>query len=225
LGDWLCPELSDGEFWDVSKHWEQDHSNEWNLWMGDSEPVRERNRRANKLSATDPSKAFQIRKELADNGSVWAMCRTGSHYEYGKGIDADLALAEHYYYQAQMAGSWMATLQLSDLLFKHRINERWVGILENGVESDFIPANFWLAWYRYKRRPRRQTAREARPLMEEAAEAGHPGARLILAEWKGQGKYGLHEMRQGFREFSSVLRDFNAGKLRDYKHDVEGASA
>jgi TPR repeat protein len=193
--------------------------------MADSEAVRGRNRRANELSATDPSKAFEIHRQLADNGSVWAMRRTGSHYEYGMGVESDLAQAEHYYYQAQLGGSWMATLQLSDLLFKHRINERWMGILENGVASDFIPASFWLAWYRFKRSPRRQTAREVRPLMERAAEAGHPRARLILADWKGQGKYGLHEMRQGFREFSSVLRDSKAGRLRDYTHEAEGAPA
>jgi hypothetical protein len=226
LCDWLCgPDLSSGQLWDESKSWEQDHSNEWDLWAADGEGVRELNERANEVFATDQSLAFRMRKELADNGSVWAMRQTGRHYEFGQGVEPDLAQAEHYYYQAQLAGSWMATLQLTKLLFDHRINEKWMGILENGVESDFIPANFWLAWYRYKRSPRRQTALEVRPLMEKAAKAGHPGARMILAQWKGRGKFGLHEMRQGFREFRSFWSDFRAGRLRDYAPETGVARA
>jgi len=110
----------------------------------------------------------------------------------------------------------MATLDLAKLLFEQRINEKWEGILENGVESDFIPAGFWLAWYRYKRNPGRKTALDLRPLMEQAAKSGHPGARMMLARWKGRGKFGLREVRSGFRDFRSLLSDFHAGKLRDY---------
>lgn len=222
LCDWLCsPELSSGKFWEVSKAWEQDHSNEWELWSADDEDVRALNERANELSATDPAQAFLIRRDLANNGSEWAMRCTGLHYQSGRGVEPDLAQAEHYIYQAQLAGSWMATLDLAKLLFDHRINEKWLGILKNGVESDFIPANFWLAWYRYKRSPRRKTAREVRPLMERAANAGHPGARLILSRWRGQGMFGLHEMRQGFREFRSLWNDFGAGRLSDYQNETE----
>ena len=227
LCKWLCdrfcePERGSDEFWWVSKAWEQDHSNEWELWDADGVEVQARNKRVNEVLATDQSLAFDLRKELADNGSVWAMRSIGQHFEFGWGVERNLTQAEHYYYQAQLAGSWMATLDLSKLLFSHRINDRWVGILENGVESDFVPSSFWLAHYRYKRDPRRQTAREVRPLLEKAANAGHPGARMVLARWRAQGKFGLREMRQGFREFCSLLDDFRDGRLRDYaaKPDV-----
>lgn len=217
LCDWACgPQHNSVEFWRESKRWEQDASNEWDLWVVDSEGVRERNKHANEVFATDQSLAFEMYKELADNGSTWAMQQTGWQYEFGQGVKRDLAMAEHYYYQALLAGSWMATLRLAKMLFDHGINEKWVGILENGVESDFIPAKFWLAWYRYKKSPRSKTALEVRPLMEQAAKAGHPGARMILARWKTQGKFGLYEMRQGFQEFRSLLSEFHAGRLKDY---------
>lgn len=126
LCDWLCgPELSSGAFWDMSKTWEQNHSNEWELWSADDEDVRALNERANQLFATDPVQTFLIRKELADNGSAWAMRCTGLHYQTGRGVEPNLAQAEHYIYQAQLAGSWMATLDLAKLLFDHRINEKW----------------------------------------------------------------------------------------------------
>jgi TPR repeat protein len=226
LCDWLCgPELSSGQLWDQARGWEQDHSNEWDLWVADEEGVSELNDRANEVFETDQTLAFEMRKELADKGSVWAMRQIGRQYHFGQGVEVDLAQAEHYYYQAERAGSWMATLQLAKLLFDHRINEKWVGILENGVESDFIPASFWLGWYRYRRSPRRRTAQEVRSLIENAAKAGHPGARMILSRWKGQGKFGFHEMRQGFREMRSLLSDFHAGRLREYAHAADEARA
>lgn len=220
LCDWLCgPELSSGKFWSVSDAWEQDQSNEWELWAADSEGVRERNACANEVFATDQALALRMRHEVADKGSIWAMRLVGWQYEYGQGTERDLAKAERYYYQAQLAGSWMATLQLARLLFEHRRNEKWVGILENGVESNFIPANFWLSWYRYKRNPRSNMAIEVRPLIEEAAKVGHPGARLILSRWKTQGKFGIREMKQGFRDFRLLLNDFRADRLRDREHE------
>ncbi|MGB5777440.1 MAG: hypothetical protein WBH10_00015 [Allopontixanthobacter sediminis] len=191
--------------------------------MSDDGGARELNERANEIFATDPSLAFEIRKELADNGSAWAMRCTGPQYQIGRGVEPNLLLAEQYIYQAQLAGSWMATLNLAKLLFDHRINEKWRGILENGCGSGFIPANFWLAWYCYKRSPRRRTAREVRPLFEIAANAGHPGARMILARWKGQGKFGMHEMRQGFREFRSIWNDFRSGRLGNHVNQTEVA--
>lgn len=59
--------------------------------------------------------------------------------------------------------------------------------------------------------------------MEKAAKAGHPGARFILARWKGQGKFGLQEMRQGFREFRALWNDFGAGRQRNYANETEVA--
>lgn len=230
LCKWLCdrlcgPELSSGRFWTTSERWEQDHSNEWELWVADSEECRAQNERANEVFVTDQASAFELRKELADNGSVWAMRAIGRQFEFGQGVHVDLAQAEHYYYQALLAGSWMATLDLAQLLFNHRINEKWVGILENGVESDFIPSSFWLAWYRYKRNPRRQTARDVRPLMEKSANVGHPGARMILSRWKSQGKYGLQGIRQGFVEFRSLWQDVRVGRLREHSHEIEPPGA
>jgi TPR repeat protein len=232
LCKWLCDRFCEPgvgsdedwrEFWRVSQGWEQDHSNEWDQWVADSAEVQARNERTVEVFKTDRSLAFDLRKELADNGSVWAMRLIGQHFERGWGVERDLAQAEHYYYRAQLAGSWMATLDLADLLFSHRINERWVGILENGVESGFIPSSFWLAHYRYKRDPRRQMARDVRPLLETAANAGHPGARMTLARWRAQGKYGLREIQGGFREFRSLWADFRGGRLRDYAAKPDGA--
>ena len=229
LCNWLCgPEFAKetDEFWSASRRWERDHSNQWDLWMADSQEVRQRNEHANEVFETDQRRAFEMRRELADKGSEWAMRAIGRQYELAQGVERDLAQAERYYYQALLAGSWMATLDLAKLLFDHRINEKWEGILENGAESNFIPAHFWLAWYRFKREPGMRAARKVSPLMEKAAEAGHPGARITLARWKAQGRLGLREMRQGFREFRALWSDFRAGRLRDWTHgtDVVGAN-
>lgn len=215
INDWVCgPESNHSKVWEASTRWEQDHSNEWDLWIADNEEVRALNEEANRLTTTDPKRAFEIRERLAEDGSVWATRQLGRHYHHGLGVSQNLERAEYFYYRAQLAGSWMATLQLSQLLFQHDINEKWQAILQNGVESEFIPAHFWLAWYRYKTNPRRATARSVRPLMEIAGNAGHPGARLTLARWKGQGKFGLGKIREGFREIRSLSTDLRSDKLR-----------
>jgi hypothetical protein len=211
LCDWACgPEHGRAKFWSESRRWEMHESNTWDLWIADDEAVRAELDYASSIFDAQPSRAFQIRKNRAETGSAWAMYQAGWQLEYGHGVDQDITAAEHYYRQAINAGSWLSTLSLARLIFEHDISEEWASILEEGVESDFIPANFWLALFRYKRNRRRKTVFEVRPLMEKAASHGHPGARLTLAKWKMTKKFGFGEVWQGFRELQGVMRDFRA---------------
>lgn len=206
---------SNRAFWQTSTLWEQSMSNDWDLWMADDEDVREQNMRAFDLQATDSAAAFDMYRELAGRGSVWAMQQAGRHLEFGWGTERDLAAAENFYDQALMAGSWTATLRLARLLCNHRINETWVAILQDGVDSGFLPSSFWLGWLQYERSPRKRTARAVRPLIEQAAAGGHPGARLVLARWKMRGRFGWREMRQGAQEFRTLLGQHMDGTLRN----------
>ena len=214
LCDRFCPpDARPGKLWRLSSKWEQYHSNEWDLWDAQPTELREGVERALSLTETDAAKSFAIMRRLADLGSPFAARRTGWSYEHGWGTAVNLGLAELYYYKAQMGGSWMATLSLADLLYKHRINGKWEPILEDGVRSDFIPASFWLGWYRYDRNPKRSVAREVAPLIKYAAKAGHPGARVTLMRWKCTGVFGLRAVADGWRDFRSIYRDSMAGRL------------
>lgn len=93
----------------------------------------------------------------------------------------------------------MATIHYARLLTELGHHDACERTLENGVASDFVPAYYWLAWYRYQRSKTRKVRREVRPLLEYAAEKGHPEAKLLLARWMALGKLGLRNIPRGCR--------------------------
>jgi hypothetical protein len=207
---WLCdricpPDSSASGFWRASFDWEQAYASDWEP-PEQGATFRKRRQEAKELLDEDPAAAFAIHRELAEDGSPFSMLKTGWNYESGRGTAVDLAAAEEFYRRALCAGSWKATLSYAGMLFKRGADSAWPSTLGDGADKGFIPAFFWLAWYRYKRAPGRKTAREVRPLLETAAGAGHPGARLMLARWKASGKFGLREIPNGIRLMRPIVR-------------------
>jgi TPR repeat protein len=190
-------------FWNVvsarSDAWERAASNEDQLISEESDQSRDLIERAAEIEETDPSSAFQLYRQAAEAGSVWSLEKIGWHYWTGTGVAADPHLALEYYHRAICGGSWIATIHYARLLAElghYDLSER---TLENGVASDFVPAYYWLAWYRYERSETTKVCREVRPLLEYAAEKGHPRAKLLLARWMVLGKFGLRHIPRGFR--------------------------
>lgn len=206
--DWLWgPEIGVRDIWHWSTLWERDHSNDWELWKADGEAIQRRNSEAGELVSTDAALALAIYQQLADEGSVWAMRHVGDAYYAGWLGKRDFNAAEMHYRKALALGSESAILNLAKCLRAAGNQDEWEEVLENGVERGFLPANFWLAFFRFRQKPSRETSRDVRPVMLKAADAGHPAARMILATWKARGRFGLAEVRNGFREFSEVLEE------------------
>ena len=201
------PENGQDAFWQYVYDWEEQFAKDWEPSHPNDE-IRERVEIVHPLITSDPDASVAELAALAELGSAWAARQLGRYYQYGYAVDHDLKLAEYYYNKALHAGSWMGSLALAKMLFNHSISEEWKGILKAGDEAGFIPSTFWLVWYSYKRCPKRSTARELRPLLEKASQAGHPGARKLLARWKFTGKFGLLEIRQGLRETGQAYVQF-----------------
>jgi TPR repeat protein len=202
LCKWFCPEAeqSNASFWEESRVWEKSHSNESELWAATSDSNRELVDQAIALWDSDRQAAFEIYLEAAEAGCIWAMEIVGWHYDTGTVVTADFGQAQEYYYRALCAGSWMATIKYARLLAAHGHYDYCERVLEDGVRSDFIPAFFWLAWFRYKQSKRRKTCPAIRPMLEYAAEQGHPGAHWLLMRLRLQGKLGLREILSALRE-------------------------
>jgi TPR repeat protein len=218
LCNWLCerfcPEgvAAREAFWEASHDWERGCSNEYELWSNDDGPGRALAEQALELQQSDRPAALALYRQAAAAGSVWAMETVAWYYETGCGVAADFAEAARYYRQAISAGSWLATIRYASLLERHHRDDEWTGVLEDGVRANFIPAYFWLAWYRYKRAPTRATCRDIRPLLEAAARSGHPAARLTLARFMLAGKYGLREMPAGLKALRAIAREYAPGR-------------
>lgn len=190
--------------WKKSHAWEKAHSNDYEIWSQESDWIHSEGDRAFAISKTDPEAAFHIRLALADGGSVWWMQGVARSYDMGWGVTADYTKAQEYYNRAIDGGLWVATISYAQFLAKHGHYDHCETVLEDGVNKEFVPAYFWLAWYRYKQSRSRKTRRVIRPLVEHAAEQGHPGAQWFKVKLMFFGKFGFREVPHAFK-FAQIL--------------------
>ena len=154
-------------------------SNDWDVWNADDPAVQRTNEQAIDIFAEDHVESLRLFREAAAQGSVWAMREAGSALRHGQGAPRDIDAAQGYLEMAVAGGSQTASLVLAKLLFHEREGDHWKRPLEKAFSEGFSPAAFWHAWFSYKRSRRFCAARENRALMEVAANAGHPGARIM----------------------------------------------
>jgi len=186
-----------GWTWDKSEDWDIAHANRSELW--DREPDVDRLREAGALSkAKDYTAAIQIWRELAELGSVIAMLDLGQCYEKAVAGSQDLDKAEYWYKRAFACGSQRAMVECAHFAASRKDYAACEAILQVGVEEDWTPALFWLAWYRHKQSESKETYRAIFPMLAEAARRGHPAARLIFANFMTRGRFGLLHVPRGF---------------------------
>lgn len=217
LSIWICDRFFSGHctrihdsMLEAPSEWEFAYSLDWEPWVDASDEIRELLEQGNAIRDADMEAAFRLWLQAADAGSIQAMVAVGQCYDYGAGAEKDFGLAQEYYYRALCAGSWRATIDYAWLLERHGHLEHAEHVLADGVRAEFIPAFFRLASFRYRHSKSRKTRREIRPLLERAAEAGHPGAELMLARLMAQGKFGFRERRRGFGQIRRIVRRFSA---------------
>lgn len=185
--------------WEKSDAWERARSNENALWWEEPVENRELISRAYYCEKTDPAAAFRLYLEAAEAGSAWALNVVASHYETGARVAADLDKAQEYYRRALCAGSWMASIYYARLLAEAGRHDDCESVLEDGVSAGFVPACFWLAWFRYQRSKNGKACRDIRPMLERAASEGHPAAQIMLGQLMIRGKFGLLEIPAAFK--------------------------
>jgi hypothetical protein len=214
-----CEALWKSHF-DQSHAWERANSNEDELWWKDSDRNRALVEEGYARSEADPEAAFRIHREAAEAGSAAALHVVAWHYHTGTVVAADFERAADYYRRAIEKGSWMATIGYARLLADHGHFDECEGILRDGVRLDFVPAFFWLAQLRYERAPTRATCREIRPLLDYAAERGHPGAKQTLGRLLVKGRFGVLAIPRGIRFLRETMppilrhREASADRLK-----------
>ena len=188
------------------RQWEETYSYDWEPWDDDAER-RSRAAEAAELFKSDRQAAVAHFIKLADEGSTYAMRWVGTVYWSGLGVPSDLERAEEYFRRGLCAGSWIATLSYANLLYKRGAHGEWPRTLADGVDNGFIPSFFWQAWYTYRLNPSRKAAEEIRPLLLKASEAGHPGAKAMLARLTAMGRFGLRRIPEGLRMVWTMLAE------------------
>lgn len=199
-------EALDNAVWDHSYNWESWAGSEIDFWW--DQPDSEQLMAVAKLSETDPVAAFQGNSELTEKGCVHAIIWLGNSHRYGLGTEPNFDKAYDCYTLAIAKGSWIATRDMAGLLFNNGNFAECEELLEEGIECDFIPAYFWLAWYRIQRSNTKDTFRKARPLLEHAAAEGHPHAEKYLAALMLRGRFGVREIPSGLKLLRKAMRRF-----------------
>lgn len=187
--------------------WEREQSNDEDLLATESKQNWALIQQGSAASDDNPEAAFRFYLAAAEAGSVWATEMVAWHYWTGSGVAADLDVAQQYYRSAIAGGSQMAIIRHAQLLFELDQPYGAEHVLENGVETGFIPAAYWLARYRLNRSNTRGTAEQVRPLLERAAAHGHPDSPMKIARLMAKGKFGLRKIPEGtLRSLREALR-------------------
>jgi len=200
--------LDSNAYWDAIRKLEECYSRDWEPY--EDEDLWNRAIEAASLVENYPTLALRKFSELADEGSAYAMRWAGTLHMGHHGIDCDLELAEDFFRRGLCAGSWMSTISYANLLYRRGAHDLWPKTLADGIKKGFIPAFFWQGWNSYRQHPSNHAAFESRPLMLRAAEAGHPGARAMLARWTASGHFGFRKIPDGIRMLKTTFDDFRS---------------
>jgi TPR repeat protein len=223
IGKWLHSKMLRHPYYSeiYDAHWK--NTNGWESWAANDvdywweKPETERLIAVVSLWDRNPVAAFETYQELADEGSVHAMIWLGHCYDRGHGTEASFNKAYESYDRAMDTGSWIAALAMADLLFKHERFEECEAQLQEGVDHDFIPAFYWLAWYSMKRPNAPANYKDVEPLLKRAAEEGHPQARSYYADAMAFGQFGWRHIPKGLKLMREDIREARQWREQNYE--------
>lgn len=195
------------DLWDWVDRFDRDCSNNWTIWEALPEEARRLFRDGARLHRRDPVAALAQLEEAALLGNPLAMVEAQKYHWHGIGTAEDRENANRFLADARDAGSWHAAILIARRASRHGDMETCFAILEEGVDANYTAAMFWLAWYQYRERPGRRTAREVLPLLETAIERGQPGARWLMARLLIRGRLGLPLMGEGRRMAKALCHE------------------
>lgn len=193
--------------WQRVRAWEREHTN--GAEVSSREPDFDRLLQILELHKSDPAAAVEAWHALAEEGSIWSMFYIGWAYEHGSGIERNLAEAEKWYDRA--SGYQYALLCSARLAAERGDYPACEAMLKIGVDQEWAPAEFRLAWYKLGQSGSRQTARDVQPLLERATADGHPMAPLLLGQLMAWGRLGLRQIPRGFR----MIRNYSSKSQAD----------
>lgn len=185
------------QIWHESHEWDRIHANAAELAEREDD-LDQLDRAVALWEAGQPSQAIGIWRELADRGSTWSMLELGRCYEFGAGLPADPDHAEQWYKLALAGGSQEAMLKCASAAASRGEFAACEAILRSGIDQDWTPALFWMAWHRQVQSADKATYRAIFPLLKTAAQRGHPAARFFLVNFMSRGKFGIGRIPLGW---------------------------
>ena len=183
----------------ITYDWEVDHSNEYDVWQAEAPEALELVARADAISESAPEEAVEILAQAAGKGSVVATYKLAWHHSTGTGTPKDMRKALDFYRAALEGGSWMAMIDYARLCAAFGDDEEAERMYLDGIDANFLPANYWMAQHLYNRAPTRKTALRIKPWLDKVVDGGHPRATIFQVRLYLRGKYGLRSIPRWIR--------------------------
>lgn len=201
LKSWLRSKLGMAE-WEAEeagrlRTWEFAQANDWELL--DADPLAEEVKAAFRLSDASPDAEFERLRDLAEKGSPFSMKHVAWRLAVGSGVGQDRDAAQAWFRRAFEAGSDRALLEYGAALASRGQIAEAEKVYEAGWRRGFVPAVYRLIRLRLTPSLPAQDRLAWKAALEWAAEAGHPGARHLLAKYLLRGRFGVRGVPRGVR--------------------------
>jgi len=165
--------------------------------MSTTEPNVERLFAAHKLLATDPPRAIDELKGLAEQGSALAPLYLGWACQKGNEVPQDLAQAEDWFTVALNRGNIVSTYYLGRLYSNVGRHAEASAVFEQGAKLGYLPSIFCLAMNVLEGKAGPSNIDRAKQLLQTAAGQGHVFAQRTLATLYLSGRFGLNNAVYG----------------------------
>ncbi len=182
------------------------------------EPDFTRVKSAYALLSTDPERALEEFRALADKGSLWSVYYIGYAHESGLGTPKHIEKARECYDLASRAGSAYAPFRLGRLHWLERDYDKAAEHFALGASRDDPRSMYWLAIL-CLRENTSDSVRRAIDLLKRAFALGHLQSGRKLGKLLMSGRFGILNAARGFFLFLKI--GFVAASLAnsDPSHD------
>lgn len=178
------------------------------------------------LGRTAASKAFVLFKQLAEEGSAWAMHLLARAYAYGMGVTVDQGEAEKWYLRAYQVGSAhtksITSFYLGYLYLWRKEYDKAIETLRSGVDLGYPPSGYLLAEYWRKGPGGNKQLSQARELHEWAAARGDIGSKYALVHLYLSGRFGIGQFFRGLFLYWRTIREYRSyQRLKNNFHKLD----
>ncbi|CAN5275337.1 hypothetical protein BH11PSE2_BH11PSE2_13170 [soil metagenome] len=138
-----------------------------------------------------PDHAISLIVDLARRGSVWSMLNLAGYYLHGEGTPVSFPDAEYWYRLAHEAGSDRGLLGYAWILHHRGAFDQEAEVYAVGVARDWGPALYRAAKHSLENARTLEERLALKPMLQRAADLGHPSAQLMLSRYMMRGRFGL----------------------------------
>jgi TPR repeat protein len=151
---------------------------------------------AQSIRGTDPMRALNQFRALADRGSPLAMAEIAFMHGRGIGVQANALEEETWYKRAAEAGSVHARFALAYIYFRTQRHSEAFGVCQSAA-SRHAPAMYFLAYMYGQGVGTERDLDKERYLLHQAMQLGHLWARVRLGHVLMQGRSGTWQRLRG----------------------------